>query len=160
MNIQFLNQNEKNKITEKLKEQFGIEKIPFNLIKIGQERIMAISEKIKKEEIEKIQNIAFIEGIGVYFAKEIENEIRLSIEGTHLLKEQISKNIFELNEKQAEQWMQGNELNLSTGKKGFIIIKFNDDFLGTGKASENKIGNFIPKNRRLKAREFNYQYLQ
>ena len=38
-------------------------------------------------------------------------------------------------------------------KKGFVIMKCEDDFLGTGKASENKIGNFIPKNRRLKYKE-------
>ena len=29
-------------------------------------------------------------------------------------------------------------------------MKYKDNFLGTGKASENKISNFIPKNRRLK----------
>jgi NOL1/NOP2/fmu family ribosome biogenesis protein len=77
----------------------------------------------------------------------------LSIEGTQLLKDQITKNIFELDEKQAEQWMMGQELNLTTGKKGFYIIKFKDDLLGTGKISENKISNFVPKSRRLKYKE-------
>jgi len=33
-------------------------------------------------------------------------------------------------------------------------MKYKNDFLGTGKASENKIGNFIPKNRRLKHKEY------
>ncbi len=33
---------------------------------------------------------------------------------------------------------------------GFVVIKYKSDFLGTGKASENKISNFIPKNRRLR----------
>jgi len=46
--------------------------------------------------------------------------------------------------------MKGQELNLKSGKKGFVIMKYNDDFLGSGKASEEKIGNFIPKTRRLK----------
>ena len=49
--------------------------------------------------------------------------------------------------------MMGRELLIKTGKRGFLIMKYNDDFLGTGKASEEKIGNFIPKSRRLKNRE-------
>jgi len=49
--------------------------------------------------------------------------------------------------------MQGSELQITTGKKGYIIIKYKNDFLGTGKASENKITNFIPKNRRLKYKD-------
>ena len=46
--------------------------------------------------------------------------------------------------------MKGSELNLKSGMKGFVIIKYKNEFLGTGKASEEKISNFIPKNRRLK----------
>ena len=48
--------------------------------------------------------------------------------------------------------MKGHELPIKTGKRGFLIMKHGEDFLGAGKASENKIGNFIPKNRRLKER--------
>jgi NOL1/NOP2/fmu family ribosome biogenesis protein len=32
--------------------------------------------------------------------------------------------------------MKGRELNIKTGKKGFVVIKYKNDFLGTGKASE------------------------
>jgi NOL1/NOP2/fmu family ribosome biogenesis protein len=85
-----------------------------------------------------------------YFAKEQNGEIRLSLEGVHLLKDQITKGIFELDEKQADEWMHGSELNIETGKKQFLVMKHKDYFLGTGKASEKKISNFIPKNRRLK----------
>jgi len=46
--------------------------------------------------------------------------------------------------------MKGNELEIKTGKKGFLIMKYKNNFLGCGKASELKIGNFIPKSRRLK----------
>ena len=49
--------------------------------------------------------------------------------------------------------MKGHELPIKTGKHGFLIMKHGEDFLGTGKASEEKIGNFIPKNRRLKERQ-------
>jgi len=46
--------------------------------------------------------------------------------------------------------MSGNELNIKIGGKDFLVMKYKNNFLGTGKASENKITNFIPKSRRLK----------
>ena len=151
--LKFFNENEREKILKQLKEQFGIEDIPFRLARLGKERIIAFSGNISDRDVLNIDRVAHIEGIGLYFAKEQVDGIRLSIEGSQLLKEQITKNIFELDEKQAEQWMLGQELNIKTDKKGFFVMKFNDDFLGTGKVSENRITNFVPKSRRLKSRE-------
>lgn len=153
--LKIFNESEKEKIVRQLKEQFGIKEIPWKLARLGKERIIIFSGEISDKEIQTIDRISRIEGIGLYFAKidEKTKDIRLSIEGTHLLKEQITKNIFELNEEQAEQWMLGQELNIQTGKKGFLIMRFKEDFLGTGKASENKISNFVPKPRRLKYKE-------
>jgi NOL1/NOP2/fmu family ribosome biogenesis protein len=153
--LKFFNKSEKEKLLKQLEEQFGITEIPWKIAHLGKERIVLFSGDATEEEIFQIDNIARIEGVGIYFAKidEKTGDIRLSIEGTQLLKEQITKNIFELNKEQAEQWMLGQELNIATGKKGFLIMKFGNDFLGTGKASENKIGNFVPKSRRLKYKE-------
>ncbi|MFA4953300.1 MAG: hypothetical protein WC584_03685 [Candidatus Pacearchaeota archaeon] len=111
--------------------------------------------------------------------KDGKTKIRLSIEGTQIFSSQINKNIFELNDNQVEDWMKGNELlsdninkeskeSLGVGGRGvavgqeliqkngwgtyrgFLVMKYKNNFLGCGKASENKISNFIPKNRRLK----------
>jgi NOL1/NOP2/fmu family ribosome biogenesis protein len=153
--LKFFDKREKEKLLRQLKEQFGIEKIPWEIAKLGKERIILFSGDISEKEIMNIDRIARIEGIGLYFAKidEKTKDLRLSIEGVQLMKEQITKNIFELDEKQAEQWMMGQELNIATGKKGFFIMKYKDDFLGTGKISAEKISNFIPKSRRLKYKE-------
>jgi len=153
--LKFFNKSEKEKLLGQLEEQFGITEIPWKIAHLGKERIVLFSGDLSENEIFQIDDIARIEGVGIYFAKIDENtgDIRLSIEGTQLLKEQITKNIFELNAEQAEQWMLGQELNIATGKRGFLIMKFGEDFLGTGKASENKIGNFVPKSRRLKYKE-------
>ena len=146
--MKFLNKNEKNEILQKLNEQFGIVEIPWVLIRWG-ERIVAFSGDADEREIEKIRESAVVEGIGLYLAKE-EYGIRLSIEATQLLKDQITKNIFEMNKEQMNEWMRGNELNIKTGQKGFLAMRYNNDFLGCGKASENKISNFVPKERRIK----------
>lgn len=153
MRTKILNQNEKKEIENKLKEQFGIKEIQGMLVKRGEERIFIYQGNFNEKEIRKIEDIRIpIERLGIYFAKIINNELRLSIEGVHILKDQITKNIFELNEQQAEEWMMGQDLEIKTGKKGFLIIKYKEDFLGCGKASELKIGNFVPKSRRLKSK--------
>lgn len=153
--LKFFTKKEKEKLLQQLEEHFGITEIPWKIAHLGKERIVLFSGNLSENEIFEIDKIARIEGVGIYFAKidERTGDIRLSIEGTQLLKEQITKNIFELTEEQAEQWMLGQELNIATGKRGFLIMKFKNDFLGTGKASENKIGNFVPKSRRLKYKE-------
>ena len=148
--IKILSEHEKSEIESGLKEQFGVEKIPGLILKRGEERLFLFSGDFSENEIKNLERCVPIERAGIYFAKIIGNDVKLSIEGTQILKNQIKKNIFELNENQLEEWMMGQDLQIKTGKKGFIIIKHKDDFLGCGKASEEKIGNFIPKNRRLR----------
>ena len=150
--IKILNPREKAEIEKQLEKQFGIKQIPGMIVQRGEERLFLFSGSFSEKDIEKLETCAFIERMGVYFAKIIGNDIRLSIEGSQILKKQITKNIFELNSKEAEEWMMGRELPIKTGKHGFLIMEHDSDFLGTGKASEEKIGNFIPKNRRLKER--------
>lgn len=151
--IHFLDEREKAKLLKQLNEQFGIKEVPYKIARLGKERIILFSGDISEREILNMDEFARIEGVGVYFAKEHPDGLRLSIEGANLLKNQITKNIFELDEKQEEQWMLGQELSIQTEDKGFFVIKFKDDFLGTGKISQNRITNFVPKSRRLKYKE-------
>jgi len=148
--IKILNKQEKAEIEKKLNEQFGIEHIPGLIIQRGEERLFLFTGDFSKEEIGQLEKCAFIERMGIYLGKIIGNSIRLSIEGSQILSGQLKKNIFELSQKDAEEWMMGRELPIKTGKREFLIMKHGSDFLGTGKASEEKIGNFIPKNRRLR----------
>ena len=152
MTLKILNKKEKQEIEEKLNNQFGIKEISEKIIMKGKEKLFLFSGSFTNEEIKKLEELVVIEKVGVYFTKidERTNDLRLSIEGSQIFKNQINKNVFEISEELVEQWMKGRELNIKTGKKGFIVIKYKDDFLGTGKASEEKISNFIPKIRRLK----------
>jgi len=152
-----LKQSEKKEIENLLKNQFGIKEIPGMLIKLGGERIFLFQGDFTREQIRKLEELTQIERIGFYIGKIIKDKqgkkhMRLSIEASQILKNQILKNIFELNKEQAEKWMMGQELYIKTGKRCFLIMKYKEDFLGTGKASEEKIGNFIPKSRRLKSK--------
>ena len=151
--IKILSEQEKRKIENQLHAQFGIKELPGKIVMRGEERLFFFTGEIDEDGIRKLEQSAPIEKVGVYFAKLINEEIKLTIEGTQLLKEQITKGIFQINDSQAEEWMMGRELNLKSGLKGFVVMKNNDDYLGCGKASQEKITNFIPKSRRLKNRE-------
>ena len=146
----FFKDHERKEIEKSLKMEFGIDKVPGEIISAGGERLFLFSGEADEKGLKLLQESAPVERIGVYFAKVIAGEVRLTIEGTQIFKDQIKKNIFELNEEQAEKWMMGEELLIKTGMKGFVVMKYKDNFMGCGKASEAKIGNFIPKTRRLK----------
>lgn len=151
--IKILNRAEKAEVESNLRGQFGIGSVPGKIVKRNEERLFLFTGDIDEKRLERLEKITFIERMGVYFAKIEHGFIRLSIEGSQLLGPQADKNIFSLDQNQTEEWMKGRELLIRTGSKGFLIMKHGQDFLGTGKASEAKIGNFIPKTRRLKERQ-------
>jgi NOL1/NOP2/fmu family ribosome biogenesis protein len=151
--IEIINKEELKELIGKLKSQFGINEIPGILLRKGKERVFLFQGELSEKEIIRLDSAVEIERIGVYIGKIFEptGELRLSIEGTQIFKNQIKRNIFELDsESDYKIWMNGQELNIKTNLRGMIVIKYNGEFLGCGKASEEKIGNFIPKNRRLK----------
>ena len=148
--LKILSDEEKKKIERQLDAQFGIKQIHGLIIQRGEERLFLYQGSLSKEDIKKLDYSVPIERIGIYFAKIIHDDLKLSIEGTQILKDQITKNIFVLNEEEAEEWMTGTDLQIKTGKRGFIVMKYENDFLGCGKASDEKIGNYIPKSLRLR----------
>jgi NOL1/NOP2/fmu family ribosome biogenesis protein len=150
--LKILNSSEKSEVENKLNKQFRINEISQTIVKHGKDKMFLFSGTLEKNGIKLLEKAVYIERMGVYFGKEDERtgDIRLSIEGSQIFKNQIDKNVFEINDEQTQEWMKGNELLIKTGKRGFLVLKNKEDFLGTGKASEEKIGNFIPKSRRLK----------
>ena len=152
--IQILNSRQKHEIAKSLREQFGVDKLPGKVMKLGEEKLFLFTGDATDEEIKTIEEMVPVERLGVYFAKLIHDDVKLSIEGTQILKDQIKKNVLEVDDEQARKWMEGQELNIKTGHRNFLVIKYKDNFLGCGKASEEKVGNFVPKMRRLKIRDY------
>ncbi|MBT4376610.1 hypothetical protein HOD29_04515 [archaeon] len=148
--IKIFNAKETRKVLRALNQQFGIEEIPGQLIRKGEEKLFLFQGNLDKETIKALEEFTPIERAGVYVAKEVGDVLRLSIEGSQIFKDQITKNVVELTEEEKETWMMGYEVEKKTGLRDFVIIKYKDEMLGTGRASEEKITNFIPKSRRLK----------
>jgi NOL1/NOP2/fmu family ribosome biogenesis protein len=148
MLLKFIRSSVKKKILSSLSTQFGIQKLPYLLIKSGKEKIRAFSGSFSKDEIKTLSQLTNIELIGTYLIKE-EHDLRLSIEGTLLLKSQITKNIIEINDSQLNNWIHGLDLDIKTSPST-KVIKHNQDFIGCGKSNSQKIFNYVPKDRRLK----------
>lgn len=146
-----LNKEQKLEI-EKSLNKLGINKLNYILTQTGREKLRAFSGSLIPEEIFRLHNYIYIETIGLYIAKIEKDGVRLSLDGSHILKP--DKNILELNEAQANSWMKGEDLNLESldlkDKEGYIVIKHKEDFLGSGKIGKEKLINFLPKERRVR----------
>lgn len=149
MPARVLDKRERERILEHVKERFDIEKFNYLLFKTGKEKIRGFSGHLSKEELQKLIQAVNVEIIGLYFFKEEKNnELRLSLDATHLLS--VGKNILKINLEQADRWLRGEDLEVDAGLYGFFIIHSNTDFLGCGRAKDGRLVNFIPKERRIR----------
>jgi len=147
MNLKILNKKAIKEILKKIKEQWNAE-IDFKdkvFLQDKENDIYIVNRDISKINLSKLR----INSIGLYIAQQMVDGLRLSIEGSQLIGPKAKKNVLELSEKQAKEWLKGYDLEIKD-LKGHLIIKHKEDFLGCGKAKDNKVLNYVPKNRRLK----------
>ena len=149
MNIKFIKSKEKKRILEELEKSYGIEKLNYLLIETGKKKLRAFSGDLSKEEISKLRNTINVEVIGMYLISQKDVDLRLNFDAVSLLREQIRKNIIEINKEQYELWMRGHDLEIKH-PKGIAVIKFIEDLVGIGRSNGEKIFNYIPKERRIK----------
>lgn len=161
MKIDVLSRGKKKKFIEGLSE-LGIRKIPQMLVRSGKERIRAFSGDLDKAAIMDLWHLLPIEGIGLYVGKDMVNrngvrEVRMSLDGMHLWKEQLTERVLVLDEEQERAWFLGQDVELDESQKfeaGFVSVKAGEDFVGVGKvnADGDKLFGFLPKERRRKER--------
>ena len=145
--LKFLNSKETKEILKLIEEQWGAKlKLDYTFAKNSKNRVFIVNKDINKIDFSKLR----INSVGMYFC-DLENEIRLSIEGSQIIGPKAVKNVVEINEEQTKEWLKGEDLEIDgkSNYSGFVIIKHNADFLGTGKYKENKILNYVNKGRRV-----------
>lgn len=147
---QILNKKQTKEIENLLEKQFGIS---FDLgknyliIKTRKERLYLVSKKFAEIKI----NFP-LERTGLYFAEIKNNEIRLTLEGSQLVGHLAKKNILELKKEEVEKYFLGNDLEIDLEREDnpFLILKYQNDFLGAAKYKNKKLINFLPKYYRKK----------
>jgi len=135
------------KIVEMMHGRFGFSgELDYAFFLNNKDKVYIISRDLAKVDTSKLRiNVA-----GLYFADISDNSVRLSIEGSQIIGPKCTKNTITLDEKQAQEWLRGVDVDIDYADKGFVLMKYEDDFVGSGKAVEKKILNYVPKNRRLK----------
>ncbi len=143
MNLKILNSKQRKKIIEYLKEQYGIQDLRLDYVFIQRkDKIYLLSNKLKDFEIGRL----YVNSLGVYFL----NRDRLSIEGSQIIGKKAKKNVVELDKKQIEKWVRGEDVKAEGDYSGYVLVKYKNDFYGCGSYKDGMIKNFIPKDRRIK----------
>ena len=144
--IKILNNKEIKETLNLIEKQWDAKlKLDYAFLKTEKDKIYLVNKDISKVDLGKLR----INSIGLYFAEAKDNNVRLSIEGSQIIGPKAKKNILELNEKEVKEWMRGNDLEMEGDFSGFLIIKYNNDYLGCGKLRNGKLLNFIGKARRI-----------
>src|SRR3989344_48905 len=146
--LKILNKKEVKGILNKIKEQHGIENLDLNYVflKNYEDKIFITNRDIERVDFERLK----INNIGLYFCAIEHDEVRLTIEGSQIIGRSAKKNVVELNDEQTKKWLKGEDIEMETDSFGFVILRHDNDFLGTGRFKGNRIINFIPNERRIK----------
>lgn len=146
-NTKILNKKEVKEILKKIEKQWGSKlEQDYAWLQNNQSRVFVVNNEASKIDLSKLK----INSIGMYFC-DLERGLRLSVEGSQLVGPKANKNILEVSDEQSKMWMSGEDIETDQEFDGFVLIKHNDDYLGTGKYSNKKIFNYIGKERRINA---------
>ena len=134
-------------VSNLIKKQWGavFDFRDYVLIETKDGRFSIISKNFADLPLDKLR----INMLGLYFGQLRNGSLRVSIEGSQILGPFATKNVFELDKGLAKLWIAGYDLEVKDHPKEFVLVKYKDDFLGSGKVKDNKLFNFVPKPRRL-----------
>lgn len=145
-NLKILNKKEIKRILDLVRKQWGCDvELDYAFLVNQKNRIFLANKEIFELDFKKLR----VNSLGLYFGELSNNELRLTIEGSQLVGPKAAKNVVELDDSEMRAWLKGEDLEKELSEKGFVILKHEEDYLGSGRVKENKILNYVPKTRRL-----------
>ncbi|MCH8004466.1 MAG: hypothetical protein IH934_07610 [Nanoarchaeota archaeon] len=144
--LKILNTKEIKKILKLIENQWNAKlTLKYAFLKNNKNRIFIVNKDIEKIDMSKLR----INSIGMYFCEINNQDTRLSIEGSQIIGPTATKNIVDISEEQAKQWLHGEDLEIEGNYDGFVIVKYNNNFLGSGKYKDGRVLNYVSKSRRI-----------
>ena len=150
MKYKILNKKEKEKLLKEIATQYKTkdlkELLSYGFLKDKENKVYLLSKDINVQFLKETPRV------GLYFCKFEKDGIRLSIEGSQLLKRFLTKSskMLTLNQKQLELWFKGEDINIEKNLYGWFILLYNKDIIGCGKVKNGILLNYLPKERRVK----------
>lgn len=144
--MRFLNSRERKVFLKQLSEQYGYEKDTDYLIcELGKNKYYFVSPDVASLDIDAIRP----QHLGLYVANTMKAEIRLTLDGAHLLAPACSHERITLTAEQTEEWMRGEDVQMSQQETPFRIVEYEKTILGCGKIKDGYLLNYVPKGRRI-----------
>ena len=145
-NFNILNTREVKSILSMIRSQFGYTgKIDYAFLR-NKDDIYIISRDLAKIDTRKFR----INSLGLYFGEIKKGILRLSIDATNLIGNDLGKNILILDDEAIFYWLKGDDIPVKTDLKGYVVVKNKQDYLGCGYMKDDVLLNYVPKERRLK----------
>ncbi|RMD57574.1 hypothetical protein D6825_03675 [Candidatus Woesearchaeota archaeon] len=147
MKREFLRSREVKEFSRMVFEQWGAVPELFDKVVFvkSKDKIYIVNRDIERLDLGQLR----INSYGIYIAELKNTQVRLSIEGSQLVGPVATKNIHEISESQLKDWLRGLDLSVDGNYDGFVILKCNGDFVGSGKFRDGVVFNYVPKARRL-----------
>lgn len=144
---------DKKEIDRRLEKRYGIKLPRGQIIQQSKEKLRIFTGDVSEKELNFLSSIVNVEVTGLYFAFQKENEFRLSFDSLFLA-DKATKNVIELDDKQFKEWISGQIIDIDEKQKAgldedYIFLKYQGNIVGCGKVADNRVLNFVPKERRL-----------
>jgi NOL1/NOP2/fmu family ribosome biogenesis protein len=146
--LKILNKKEVKEILKLFKEQWQADAdLDYVFLKNNDNDIFIAGREVFDTDFEKLK----VNSLGLYFGELKKGSLRLSIEGSQIIGLWARKNVVELDDGEAKLWLRGFDLEKETKAQGYVLLRHKGCFMGTGRAKEGKILNFVPKTRRIRS---------
>jgi len=146
MNLKIQSRKEAGSIKKQLQEQWSFEgDLDYVFLMNNKGKIYIVKKEIFDIDDTKVR----IDSLGMYFGAIDKGGLRLSIEGSQLVGPHCNKDILTLNKPQKDMWIRGIVIQQKHPNTGYVLIRYNDDFMGCGKVKNNELLNYFSKSRKI-----------
>ncbi len=151
--IKLLKSKERKEIVDFLNEYYGVRKNYFDdkaflYSDAKKEKIWLCSKEIADMDFKDIK----VDSIGMLFLR-MGKIPKITSNAVQLLRNEITKNIVELNDYEARMIIRGLDIDKELDKNittSTVVLKREADYIGVGLYKDGKIKSLIPKSRRIK----------
>jgi NOL1/NOP2/fmu family ribosome biogenesis protein len=133
------------KILKEIRNRFGIPEEVFSKWKIVEAGdLWIMSEEAFKFPIKNFSRK------GIRLVRVYRDGYKLTTAGIQVFGKYATKNVLEISAEQVKDYLEGKDLSVGSCnvENGQVIIKYGDDYLGSGLYVNGKVKNQLPKGRR------------
>jgi NOL1/NOP2/fmu family ribosome biogenesis protein len=133
------------KILKEIRNRFGIPEEVFSNWKIVEAGdLWIMSEEAFKFPIKNFSRK------GIRLVRVYRDGYKLTTAGIQIFGKYATKNVLEISPEQVKDYLEGKDLSVGSCnvENGQVIIKYGDDYLGSGLYVNGKVKNQLPKGRR------------